>query len=175
MGDQVYLKLRPYRHHSLPRRANEKLSPRFYGPFTVEAKVGQVAYRLLLSPEAQIHPVFHVSQLKRAIGPFPAQPQLPPQLDQNLEMRVEPESVMAIGPTSSLPQPNLEVLVKWKGLPEHDASWESSTLLQQHFPNFHLEDKVSLQPGGIDRPPNSFHLYKTEEQDNSKGYQCIQQ
>ena len=42
-GDMVYLKLQPYRHKSLAVRPNEKLSPRFYGPFEIEDKVGLVA------------------------------------------------------------------------------------------------------------------------------------
>lgn len=31
--DQLYLKLQSYRFHSLASCLNEKLSPRFYGPF----------------------------------------------------------------------------------------------------------------------------------------------
>ena len=55
-GDKVYLKLQPYRQKSLAMRPNEKLSPRFYGPFEIEDKVGLVAYRLQLPPTARIHP-----------------------------------------------------------------------------------------------------------------------
>lgn len=43
-GDSVYLKLRPYRLKSLAKKINEKLSARFYGPFEVEERMGQVAY-----------------------------------------------------------------------------------------------------------------------------------
>lgn len=44
------------------------LSPKFYGPYDIVEKIGQVAYRLDLSPNALIHSIFHVFQLKRKLG-----------------------------------------------------------------------------------------------------------
>lgn len=45
-GDMVFLKLQPYRQKSLARKHNEKLAPRFYGPYKVLQQVGATAYKL---------------------------------------------------------------------------------------------------------------------------------
>lgn len=67
MVDLVFSKLQPYRQKSLARRPNEKLSPRFYGPFQV------LLDRLLINWSClclvKLHPVFHVSMLEKAKGP----------------------------------------------------------------------------------------------------------
>lgn len=47
-GDLVLLKLQPYRQHSVARPLSAKLARRYYGPFEVLARLGQVAYRLKL-------------------------------------------------------------------------------------------------------------------------------
>lgn len=67
-SDFVYLKLQPFRQMSIRVRGNMKLSPRFYGPFRILARVGKVAYHLELLPHSRLHPVFHVSQLEKQLG-----------------------------------------------------------------------------------------------------------
>ena len=154
VGDLVFLKLRPYRQKTMAHRSNQKLSPRFYGPFRISDKVGHVAYRLQLPNTTQIHPIFHVSQLKQAIGYSTPLLQLPPQLNDNLEMIVEPKTILGTRHISN----GLEVLIKWQGLPNHEASWEPLEVIQHQFPTFHIEDKVFLPLEGIDKPPNLIYI-----------------
>jgi hypothetical protein len=66
-GDHVYLKV------SLIQgmrtfKVKGKLSPRFIGPFLIVKRVGEVAYQLELPDHlADVHDVFHVSQLKKCL------------------------------------------------------------------------------------------------------------
>ena len=120
---------------------------RYYGPFEILKKIGKVAYRLQLPPTARIHNVFHVSQLKRALKPtIPAQP-LPQGLTEDMELVVEPEHIHAVRRGRG---GQLQLLIKWKGLPEHDNTWEDAIDIQIQFPHFHLEDKVILEAVGDD-------------------------
>jgi hypothetical protein len=145
VGDFVLLKLHPYHQHSVFKLAN-----RFYGPFPVEQRLGKVAYHLSLSPEAKIHPVFHVSLLKKYVGTsLPAIVDLPPISDEG-QIQVEPEQVVDTRWIKRGTKFIEESLVQWKSLPAEDATWEDTQLLKQQFPALHLEDKVPLVGGSID-------------------------
>ena len=77
-GDQVFLRLQPYKQTSLKAKHCHKLVPKFYGPYTVLKHVGQVSYQLSLPNHSKLHPVFHVSCLKKVIGTkFQNQTRLP--------------------------------------------------------------------------------------------------
>lgn len=62
VGNMVYLKLQPHSQQTISQKTLYKLGCRYYGPFRVSGRLGEVAYKLDLPSDAQIHPVVHVSQ-----------------------------------------------------------------------------------------------------------------
>ena len=96
IGDLLYLKVQPYRQQSLAKKRCEKLSSKYFGPYMVLGRVGEVAYLLDLPDTARIHPVFHVSQLKKAVGDkHHVQPNIS-LLNDQMELVLEPERVIEL-------------------------------------------------------------------------------
>jgi len=115
VGDWVYLKIQPYHLKSLAKKRNEKLGPRFYGPYKILERIGAIAYRLELPEHSQVHLVFHVCLLKKAVTDS-AQPQpLPSELSEDWELQVQPQDVLQLRYNAAR---QAELLIKWRGLPE---------------------------------------------------------
>ena len=149
VGDMVFLKFRPYRQSTLFTAPNRKLAPRFFGPFRVEARIGSTAYRLELPAESRIHPVFHVSLLKRAIGSeVPAQ-ELPSSLWDS-DPPFLPETVLERRVVNREGEEFDQVLVKWLGQGIDEATWMDVADMHGQFPLFRLEDKASSTAEAID-------------------------
>ncbi|WMV42497.1 hypothetical protein MTR67_035882, partial [Solanum verrucosum] len=68
VDDRVYSKVSPMK--GVMRFSKKgKLSPRYIGPFRISKRIGKVAYELDLPQGlAAVHPVFHVSMLKKRMG-----------------------------------------------------------------------------------------------------------
>lgn len=153
VGEKVFVKFRPYRQKSLANQRNEKLAPRFYGPFEIVARVGAVAYNLSLPLSSSIHNVFHVSLLRRAHGVTNSSSLLPPHLSPDLELFIEPVEVIGVRHLDNDRPALFEVLIQWKDLPLFDTTWEQFDTIQHQFSLFPLEDKVKAWAVGNDRPP----------------------
>lgn len=135
-GDQVFLRRQPYKQTSLKDKGCQKLSPKFYGPYRVLQRIGEVAYKLALPPTANIHPVFHVSSLKKVIANNCRVQTSLPELDEEGSIWLQPEQVLDTRDKHLRGRMIKEVLVKWKDTSPEDATWEPATILQQ-FPPLH--------------------------------------
>ncbi|KAA0051188.1 ty3-gypsy retroelement transposase [Cucumis melo var. makuwa] len=113
-----------------------------------------IAYKLDLPSIAAIHPVFHVSQLKRALGDHTQVQQLDSYLTENHEWMTQLDEVYRYrkNPNTN----DWEVLISWKGLPPHEATWEDCNDFKHQFPDFHLEEKVDLEEESSVKPPILF-------------------
>ncbi|KAJ8898748.1 hypothetical protein K2173_004975 [Erythroxylum novogranatense] len=99
---------REFAQRSLALRKSFKLAAKYYGPFKVLQKIGAVVYKLELPLGAKIHPVFHVSLLKKQL----------PYLDENGIL--QPEAIL----DSRVRRRKQEVLIQWHGLSLAEATWE---------------------------------------------------
>ncbi|TQD92478.1 hypothetical protein C1H46_022039 [Malus baccata] len=138
VGDLVYLKLVPYQLQSLATHAYHKLHPKFYGPFEVLEKIGNVAYKIKLPETSKIHPVFHVSCLKKHIGPNVSPvPLLPLVIDEGLQAQ-EPGVVLHRRIYKKNNVAGVQLLIQWKDKGADEATWEDFDDFAARFPSFKL-------------------------------------
>ena len=94
VNDLVYLRLQPYKQTSLKKNGAEKLKPRYYGPYKIVQKIGEVAYELELPEGSKIHNVFHVSCLKINIGKKIVTSEILPPLDDGGHLTLVLENIL---------------------------------------------------------------------------------
>jgi len=128
----------------------------------VLAKVGKLAYKLQLPQESKIQLVLHVSLLKKCITQQVQCQPLPKGLTEGWELKLQPSEVLAV---KESPQGDKEVLIKWEGMLDFEHTWELAEDIKLNFPEFHLEDKVVVQEGGIvrDQFPEGLKVYKRKK------------
>jgi hypothetical protein len=96
VGDKVYLKVSPLQG-TKRFLVKGKLAPRYVGSYLITKRIGSLAYQLAL-PEMMVgvHPVFHVSQLKKSKKAVEAK-QVPMELldlQDTLEYAEYPEKIL---------------------------------------------------------------------------------
>ncbi|WVZ10660.1 hypothetical protein V8G54_015190 [Vigna mungo] len=121
-GDWVFLRIQPYRLKSLSQKRNEKLSPRYYGLIKSWNELGSHEFGAIRSTCTPYAIYFHMFAKYM------------------VEVTLEKLLDICQNATSEM-----EVLLKWKQLPESENSWESADVITIEFLSFHLEDKVKLQ------------------------------
>jgi hypothetical protein len=121
--DWVYLKIQPYRQLSISGGGNQKLNPKFYGSYEVLQKVGKVAYKLNLPPESTIHPIFHVSQLKKQLGRRNETSPTLPWVGVDGNLKIEPAAIKGRRLIKRRNEGIAQVLIKWSNLSDEDSTW----------------------------------------------------
>jgi len=77
-----------------------------------------------LPSTTRIHPVFHVSCLKLKLGSHITPLSTLPPVDSKGELKPKPESIISCRMVKRHNCAVTEVLVRWKGAPAEDDSWE---------------------------------------------------
>jgi hypothetical protein len=132
----MYLKVSPIQ--GMRRfKVKGKLSPRFIRPFKILKRVGKVAYQLELPDHlADVHDVFHVSQLKNCL--WVLEGQLPME-----ELRVQDDltyteyPIKIIDTLTCVTRNKVFKMckVQWSHHSEDEATWEREEELQVEFPH----------------------------------------
>ena len=134
--------------------AHQKLESKYYGPYLIEERVGVVAYKLKLPDSVRLHPVFHVSLLRKKLGDGSVISSEFLPLSNEGTLVIEPEAILDTRWVKRRAKFSEESLVKWRMLAMEDATWESIEELLQQFPNWNLKDKRPLGEGSNDKTLN---------------------
>ena len=141
IGEKVSLKVSPWKK-VMRFGKNEKLNPRFIGPYEVIERVSPVAYRLALTPELEkIHNVFHVSMLRRyKSDPSHVVSSETIELRPDLTYEEEPEEIL-VREVKELQKKRIPLVkVLWRNHKIEEATWESEEVMQQQYPQLFNED-----------------------------------
>src|SRR5436853_5456332 len=136
VGDFVYLRVDARKGLRKSPRLG-KLAPRYVGPFRIAYRVGPVAYRLELPPQlAGLHPVFHVSMLRKS------EKRIRPQIVDYQDLDILTDASVEERPDrvsdrreqvlrgKVIPQ----VKVHWSHRGDEDATWEREDLMREQYP-----------------------------------------
>lgn len=164
VGDAVFLKLQPYAQSSVSSRSNHKLSFCFFGPYKILARAGALSYKLQLPEEAQVYPVFHVSQLRRAIPPYS-------QVSQHLPSASDAFSIPLHIVEKRWRRKGNDMLeqglVRWSGALADSPTWEDLPDLRTRFPRAPACPQAVFQGEGSVSNPGTTTSTEPEGQEQS--------
>ncbi|XP_033138989.1 uncharacterized protein LOC117129882 [Brassica rapa] len=151
LGDWVYLKVTAQKGKDRFGKLG-KLAVRFIGPYKIIGKICEVAYRLDLPADMHLHPVFHVSMLRKHIrDPSTVEPERIEELETNLTY---PEGPIRLGERRIRKLKNreiAEVQVFWGRQNRIHVTWEDEARFKTDHPEFFREDVV-MEEGGPSEP-----------------------
>jgi hypothetical protein len=134
-GDFVYLKVFPLRG-TVRFQVKGKLVPRFVGPYKISRRIGKLAYKLELPEELTgVHPVFHVSQLRKCLRvPDEVVPTDILDIQETLEYKEHPICILGRDTKETRSKTIPMCKVQWSNHTEREATWEKESDLRLNYP-----------------------------------------
>ncbi|WMV07759.1 hypothetical protein MTR67_001144 [Solanum verrucosum] len=113
-----------------------KLSPRYIGPYRIVKRVGNVAYDLELPQElATVHPVFHISMLKKCMGdPFLIIPTKNIGIKDSLSYEEIPVQILDRQVRRLRTKEVASVKVLWRNQFFEEATWKAEEDMKKRYP-----------------------------------------
>ena len=113
-----------------------KLSPRYVGPYQIVKRVGSVAYELELPLEmSMVHPVFHVSMLRKCLGdPSSIVPLDMVNVEENLSYEEVPVEILDRQVKRLRNKEIATVKVLWRNQLVESARWETEADIMKCYP-----------------------------------------
>ncbi|XP_021735140.1 uncharacterized protein LOC110701826 [Chenopodium quinoa] len=134
VGEKALLKVSPTKGVMQFGRKG-KLSPRYIGPYEVLKRVGEVAYQLALPMElANVHNVFHVSQLRKYVHD-PTHVIQPETIELDETLTFEEHSVKILDTKTRSTRNKAVKLVKvlWSNQNFEEATWEAEHDMKKRY------------------------------------------
>src|SRR4051812_41978065 len=113
--------------------------------FRSSRRLEKVAYKLKLPSTSNIHPVIHVSQLKKAIGKLD---KVEAELPEVKAQELDPEMTLGTRWRKRDGVARQQVLIHWQGLTEDLATWEDLENSKIKFPEHPAWGQAGSQEGG---------------------------
>ena len=135
IGDWVFLKVSPMRGVMRFGRKG-KLSPRYIGPYHIVRRIGKVAYELDLPSDLEaVHPVFHVSMLRKCIGdPSRVFPVDNIQVTEELSYEEKPVAILDRQVRRLRTKDVASVKVLWQNNNREEMTWEAEDEMKNKYP-----------------------------------------
>lgn len=179
VGDRVYIKASHMHDDTEAARPSTKLRKLYIGAFIITEKRSSVNYKLKLPDGRKLHPVFHISCLKKytpsperfaSRKPAPADPPLLGEPD-----LYEVRQILQTRTKGRGKNRHLEHLVSWKGYPDSENSWVRVDNFEEASERLHIarfpipssddalmmpppasDDAAPLGPASLVAPPVAF-------------------